>query len=253
MDAAALAAITEETEAEDLQALVAAKTSAREAMAANPSADNIAAFRQAKKALAEFLRGEGEGDRVFRNRIEALEHLQSQGYAIEKSKLYADSKAGRLRLQPDKSVSLRDLERYVKAINLEKPAAKAAEDVSPILAEKQRHEAGLAREMERERKRKNDLADGLLMPREQVHMELAGRAVAFEAGIKNAISMKLPGILEEVEAVADRTERSALAVRRVHELVDEQLNEFSQIRSFLAVIQESEEFEPEEETEGNAI
>lgn len=241
MDSNALAAITEETEAEDLQALVAAKTSAREAMAANPSADNIAAFRQAKKVLKEFLRGDGDGERVFRNRIEALEHLQSQGYAIEKSKLYADAKAGRLKLQPDKSVSLRDLERYVKAINLEKPAFKAPEDVSPVMVEKQRYETGLVREMERERKRKNDLADGMLMPREQVHMELASRAVAFEAGIKNAISMKLPGILEEVEAISDRTERCAMSVRRCHELVDEQLNEFAKISTLLAVIVDAED------------
>lgn len=240
MDSSSLAAINEETEAEDLQVLVDAKNTARERVRGEPSEENISAFARAKKALREFMRGD-DGERVFRNRIEALEHLQAQGYAIEKSKLYADAKAGRLKLQPDKSVALRDLERYVKAINLEKPAAKAPEDVSPILAEKQRHETGLVREMERERKRKNDLADGLLMPREQVHMELASRAVAFEAGLKNAISMKLPGILEEVEAVADRTERSALSVRRCHELVDEQLNEFAKINTLLAVIVDAEE------------
>lgn len=246
MDSTTLAAITEETEAEDLKALAAAKVAARDAMQRDPSADNIAAFARAKKALREFLKGDDAGDRVFRNRVEALEYLKTQGYAIEKSKLYADAKAGRLKLQADKSISLRDLERYVKAINLEKPAEKAPPGGSVSGVDKQRHETELAREMARERKRRNDVAEGLLMPREQVHLELAGRVTALEAGFKHDLSVDVPGIMDQADRIADKTERNRFISSRLHDLVDRRLNEYANIRSFLAVIIESDEADAEE-------
>ena len=243
MDADAIAAIAEATDAEDLQALAAAKKRAREAMEKEPSAENIEAFRKAAKAVKEFMRPADPGERVFRNRIEALKYLKAQGYAIEKSKLYADHKNNLVKLQADKSITMTELERYIKRAGLEKPADQATDGASQVSLEKQRHEADLQREMARERKRRNDVADGLLMPREQVHLELAGRAVALEAGFKHDISLETPAIMEAADAIADKTERNQFIASRLHDLVDRRLNEYANAKTFLATIMETEALE----------
>lgn len=249
MDTESIAAIAEESDAEDLQAISAAKKRAREAMEKDPSAENIEAFRKAARAVKEFLRPADPGERIFRNRIEALEYLKGQGYAIEKSKLYGDHKKGLIRLQADKSITLAELERYIKRAGLEKPAEKAPEGASQVSIEKQRHEADLQREMARERKRRNDVADGLLMPREQVHLELAGRAVALEAGFKHDISIETAAIMEAAEEIADKTERNQFIVSRLHDLVDRRLNEYANVKSFLAAILESDKVEDDTQQE----
>jgi hypothetical protein len=220
---------------------------AQERVNTDPTAANIAAAQAAKRAFDEASSPPPAGppERIYKNREEVLDQLQREGYALKKSKLYNDSKRGLLQLRPDKSVTESALRAYIAnpVARLEKPAAITPEETSQASAEKQRHETDLSREMARERKRKNDVAEGLLMPREQVHMELASRAVALEAGLKHAMSVGLPGILEEAIAITDKTERNILTTRRCHELLDEQLNEFAKIDSFIAVILESEEEE----------
>lgn len=223
---------------------------AQERVNTDPTAANIAAAQAAKKAFDEATNPQPSGppERIYKNRDEVLQQLHREGYALKKSKLYNDSKRGLLQLRPDKSVTESALRAYIDnpAARLEKPAAVTPEATSQASADKMRYESDLSREMARERKRKNDTAEGLLMPREQVHMELAGRAVALEAGLKHAISVGTPRILEEAAAIADKTERNSFTARRYHELVDEQLNEFAKIDSFIAVILESEETEQDE-------
>jgi hypothetical protein len=222
---------------------------AQERVNTDPTAANIAAAQAAKRAFDEATNPQlaGPPERIYKNRDEVLQQLHREGYALKKSKLYNDSKRGLLQLRPDKSVTENALRSYIDnpAARLEKPAAITPEESLQAASEKMRYESDLSREMARERKRKNDTAEGLMMPREQVHMELAGRAVALEAGLKHAISIGTPGILEEAAAIADKTERNSFADRRYHELVDEQLNEFANIKTFQAIILEGEEEENE--------
>jgi hypothetical protein len=242
MDARELAALIEASDRTDLTALLTAKEAAKKAMLDDPSAVNVAGFERAKKALEAFTRpAEEPAERVFRNRIEALNHLQAQGYKIKKSKLYEDAKTGFLRLRPDGAVAERDLERYVKRVGLEKPAAIADARASELQARKLALEVSKLEEEWREKKKKNDVQDGHYMPREQVYMEIAGRAVAFEAGLKHAVATRAADLLAAVEAVADRHQRPAAVRRWFRALLDEQLNEFANIKSFQAVILEAGE------------
>jgi len=242
MDAQQLAALIQASDETDLQALLTAKENAKRNMLDDPNQNNVAAFERAKKALEAFTRPEGEPDqRVFRHRIEALQHLQAQGYKIKKSKLYDDAKAGFLRMQPDGTVTEKDLERYVKRVGLEKPAEIADAQAGDLQAKKLALEISKLEEEYREKRRKNDILDGKFMPREKVYMEIAGRAVVFEAGLKHALDTRAAELLEALDAIAEKNHRLVMIRRWFREILDEQLNEFANIKTFQAIILESEE------------
>ena len=242
MDAQQLAALIQASDETDLQALLTAKENAKRNMLDDPNQNNVAAFERAKKALEAFTRPEGEPDqRVFRHRIEALQHLQAQGYKIKKSKLYDDAKAGFLRMQPDGTVTEKDLERYVKRVGLEKPAEIADAQAGDLQAKKLALEISKLEEEYREKRRKNDILDGKFMPREKVYMEIAGRAVVFEAGLKHALDTRAAELLEALDAIAEKNQRLVMIRRWFREILDEQLNEFANIKTFQAIILESEE------------
>lgn len=242
MDAQQLAALIQASDETDLQALLTAKENAKRNMLDDPNQNNVAAFERAKKALEAFTRPEGEPDqRVFRHRIEALQHLQAQGYKIKKSKLYDDAKAGFLRMQPDGTVTEKDLERYVKRVGLEKPAEIADAQAGDLQAKKLALEISKLEEEYREKRRKNDILDGKFMPREKVYMEIAGRAVVFEAGLKHALDTRAAELLEALDAIAEKNRRLVMIRRWFREILDEQLNEFANIKTFQALILENEE------------
>jgi hypothetical protein len=242
MDAQQLAALIQASDETDLQALLTAKENAKRNMLDDPNQNNVAAFERAKKALEAVTRPEGEPDqRVFRHRIEALQHLQAQGYKIKKSKLYDDAKAGFLRMQPDGTVTEKDLERYVKRVGLEKPAEIADAQAGDLQAKKLALEISKLEEEYREKRRKNDILDGKFMPREKVYMEIAGRAVVFEAGLKHAIDTRAAELLEALDAIAEKNRRLVMIRRWFREILDEQLNEFANIKTFQAIILESED------------
>ncbi len=240
MDAAQLAELIQQSDQTDLTALLTAKESAKKAMLDDPSSNNVASFERAKRALEAFTRPEEPDQRVFRNRIEALAHLQAQGYKIKKSKLYEDAKAGFLRMQKDGSVFERDLDRYVKRVGLEKPEELGAAAAADLQARKLGLEIAKLEEEYRERKRKNDVQEGRYMLREQVYMEIAGRAAVFEAGLKHAVDTRAAELLEAVAPLADPHHRAAAVRRWFRDLLDAQLNEFANTRTFQAAILEEE-------------
>ena len=246
MDAQQLAALIQQSDATDLTALLTAKENAKRNMLDDPSQNNVAAFERAKKALESFTRPEQPDERIFRNRIEALGCLQAQGYKIKKSKLYDDAKAGFLRMQADGSVSEADLARYIKRVGLEKPAEFSEAAAGDMLAKKLSLEISKLEEEYREKRRKNDIMDGKFMPREKVYMEIAGRAVVFEAGLKHALDTRAADLLDRLEAVADKHQRLNLVRRWFREILDEQLNEFANIKTFQAVILDAQEEERQE-------
>jgi hypothetical protein len=73
-------------------------------------------------------------DTVFRNRLEALKFLQRRGYKLSKSKLYQDTKSGKLPVQENGSIQLQDLWDYLHGERMGLPG-----DAEPSPEEKQRY------------------------------------------------------------------------------------------------------------------
>lgn len=125
-------------------------------------AEKVKAFQAAKAALHELVAQlEGKylsGTERLDNIMEALRYLKDSGWKVKKSKLYKDSKAGILKLNPDRSVDEVELLAYA-AQHLGKIRAsgdsdergkkaeeKLIEEIYKIRAQKEKLEFELARD-----------------------------------------------------------------------------------------------------------
>lgn len=63
----------------------------------------------------------------FKSRNQAVRWIQAQGYKVSQQKIYADTEKGLLLIEPDGTVTMTAVERYITAAQLEKPAAQTVE------------------------------------------------------------------------------------------------------------------------------
>jgi hypothetical protein len=75
-------------------------------------------------------------DRTFRNRLEASRFLKRRGYKIGKSKLYRDSRAGKLRIESDGSIRVQAIWDYLHSEQATLPP-----EVEPSQEERRRFQA----------------------------------------------------------------------------------------------------------------
>jgi len=150
---------------------------------------NLDASRRGLRELVQRLEAQYlKSDEVFPNRIEALHWLQSQGFSVKKTKLYADSARGLLRIQRDKSVLKKDVEKYAKTVTfLGSPKEIAHENQIEKLR------------LERERlKKQNELLSieieekkGKYILRSEHGREQVGLIILLEAYMKNLFFSKV--------------------------------------------------------------
>lgn len=166
----------------DLPALLRAKEGAKRRMNETPTKENIEAFRKVRDEVDKATAVSGEG-RLFQKRPAALAYLQGRGFAIQKTKFYADCKAG---LIPTDASG-----RFEEAVLLAYAASlpSAAKEEDGRLAEESRrrltadadHKAEQAR-LTRLRRQK---LEGLLVERSQLERDLAARAQFFRRQLEN--------------------------------------------------------------------
>jgi len=167
----------------DLEILRTAVETARGRVQADPSRANLEAYDTASKMLAAYL--EGEKEPVFENRTEVLKFLNRQGYAIQKSKLYADSKSGLLRMQPDKTVLESDVKAYIRKAGLEKPAeiAEVGKDSSMVM-ERKEAELEKLRHQNKELEHKIGVMEGRYILKTEAEVTWAIKIGMFESALK---------------------------------------------------------------------
>lgn len=111
----ALAELKAKTPVEDEHEL-ALENAHKKALAAlnkRATAENIRAVEAAKRALADHqARTAGPAERRFANLTEALEYLKSEGWKVEKSKLYADQ--GKITKEKDGTYTVKALDDYAR-------------------------------------------------------------------------------------------------------------------------------------------
>jgi hypothetical protein len=173
--------------------LLSAKEAAKKRMLEEPTTANIAAFERASSMLE---RRSGAEPARFKNRLEALEYLQQQGYKIKKSKLYQDVKAGILRVNPDGTVSLSQIQKYLddprsglmRLLTNASGALHPSETMEDLQREKLIYETNIQKEKLKKMEFDREREEGKHMPREELEMAFASRAAMFEAGLKHCIS-----------------------------------------------------------------
>jgi|SRR6056297_2616460 len=178
---------------------------------------------------------------TFKNRTAVVEWLKAKGYKVKKSKLYADAKAGLLRVENDGSVLMESVARY-----LEHPEAGVKEHMETVeagsdLEVKEYHRRAAiakAKKTELEAKRlefEMEKDAGRWLPREDLELEMAGRAAVLEQGFKNLVQVKAA---DWVHACGGDPKRAGELRAAINAELDGLLNEFARADAFQVLFEE---------------
>lgn len=180
---------------------------------------------------------------VFRNRLAASKWMRENGYKIGKSKLYQDTASGLLKVEPDGTVTIESVRRYIDhpeaGIREHLDTVQAGADVEVreyhrrvaiAKAEKTELEAAKLRfEMDREQ--------GKWIPRDDLEMEMAGRAAVFEHGFRNLVRIRLD---DWIHLVGGNVARAGELRIVINEELDRLLNQYSRSDNFLVLFEEDQ-------------
>lgn len=192
--------ILEKSRDADQKVLIAAKTQAQRAVAAKPTEANLRTLARANKMLDAAMQGKKETTLAD---VEAvLAFVADAGRKLGKSKLYKDVSGGRLRRQPDGSFLVKHVEKYMLSLPM---AGNTQEFVDETEKRQRRKEEAMVRRAEADAEAaefKLNQLKGLYAPRDEVLVELAGRAVALREGLKSAFESAMPELVDAVSGDA---------------------------------------------------
>lgn len=225
--------LLEQSASTDIKVLLTAKENAKRAVLDDPSPANLAALERASKLVESAMQANAN----FKDYKAVLAHAEECGRKVKKTKLFYDINAGRLKKQPDGSFKLRDVERYFASL----PMAGTSDVVAEKAAERRRRkeEADIRKSEASAKREEFDLAVkmGKFVPKEQVHLELAARAVALSAGIKTAFEARS---LEIIEAMEGNPKKSSALVDKLEAILDEAFNDYSREMELTVEFEESD-------------
>lgn len=184
-------------------------------------------------------------EKVYKNRLAVLEHLQDLGYKVGKTKIYQDADAGLLRLQPDGSVLQSAVEAYLHhpAARLVRPAQAADEaEAEEMGREKISEELKHLRLKNEKLQFDFDKDRGRYLPRDEFELELAGRAAVLDSGLKHRFSSRAA---QWIATVAGNQEKRAELVALLHGALDEALTDFATTDTFQVMIIEDADADAE--------
>lgn len=206
----------------------------------NAIAANLRNMEAAKEAFDRFvaeLGGGVTGDH-FDNLSAVLEYLKAQGWKSARQSIYRHHGQGKILPDSDGKYSRRIVERYAKTFLKQTATGKRVVEESDELQRKKlikeiaRLELGLERErfaLERER--------GLYIRREEMEIELAGRAGILVAGLKHWVQSRAA---EWIAAVAGDMKRTGELINIMTRDVDEHINHYAASREYDVVIEGEE-------------
>lgn len=213
--------LLEQSSSTDAKVALTVKENAKRALLddpANPA--KIAAFERASKILESAMQAKAN----LKDYRAVLAYAEENNRKLGKTKLFKDIRDGRLKKQADGTFRLRDVDRYMATLS---PAG-TVDAVAERAADRQRRkEEADIRKAEASAKREEfDLAVkmGKFVPRDQVHAELAARAVTLSTGLKTAFEARG---LDFVAACGGNPKKAAALVELLENVMDEAFNEYS--------------------------
>lgn len=158
--------------------LIAERDAAFEAARLRPTVKNRKAYKKAEADLEVFRNAQAEdvGEMVYRNIPEMVAALEDEGWKVSDSSAYEHRDQGKLKLRDDGTISETMAMEYARAY-LKRKDGTSGHKTQNLQEEKAREEMLRIREDRRMRELKRRAATGELIPRNQVEIELAERAI----------------------------------------------------------------------------
>jgi hypothetical protein len=198
---------------------------------------NLKALESWESRLSELLVSLDPGPSSLPDVKAVLAYLQ-ESRKIKSAKLYKDIKAGYLRRQKDGSFKLSHVNRYAETLDALDISPRASEDMSDLAKKKQEEGLIKIREQRISIVFDREVKQGKYVLRDEIALELAGRAMALSVGLRSALQVAAP---ELIQAAGGDKNRADDLMREIEKHLDEALNEFSRPINFTVSITETQE------------
>jgi hypothetical protein len=182
-----------------------------------------------------------DNHQVFKNRSAVVQWLIDKGYKVKKSKVYKDAKAGLLRIEEDGTVLMESVRRYLAhpeaGVKEHMETVDAGSDIE-IKEYHRRAAIAKAKKTELEARRiefEMEKEEGRWIPREDLELEMAGRAAVLEQGFRNLVQVRAADWIHICGGDAARAGELRAAV---NEQLDDLLNEFARADVFQVLFEE---------------
>lgn len=218
--------------------LIRAKEDAKRRVRDDPTAANIKALRDITALMERFSNENAEKIEIkYKSHKEVLEYVANQGFKVKKSKLYADIKSGLLIRQADGSFRKEDVDRYLATAKMQCPSVPAVDEAWQLQQEKDRQEIRRIKAVADKEEFALAIKRGEYIPKAQVYMELAGRAIVLLSGLKAAYEARISEIISKCHG--DIKDAPAL-VGLLHEIQDMALDEYGRDIEFAVEFEDPE-------------
>jgi hypothetical protein len=195
----------------------------------------LQALDQAKKSLSALLndiesRNAGRaGDELFANLLLATQYLQKAGWRVAKTKVYKDGRAGKLRVNPDKTTFKSELDAYAHKY-LSRSVVPDFDQVDDLLRIEKECQIQLLKTREKKLAFEADLAQGKYLDRDAVLLEWSVKLGLLEAYLKNAARTNAVEWTIAVKGDPDRADIMYGMIAAVVDAVLEQLADLQEIK-----------------------
>lgn len=175
---------------------------------------------------------------TFSNIAVVLAYLYNEGWKVTKTSLYRHQKEGKILPDKDGHYSKKAVDKYARTfLKLQKTGKRVIEGVDELQRRKAeneniRLELGIERDrlaLEKER--------GLYIRREEMEIELAGRAGILVAGLKHWVQSKAA---DWIAVAGGDTKRTGELINIMSQDVDEHINHYASSKEYEVVIEAEE-------------
>lgn len=177
---------------------------------------------------------------TFKNKLEIYEYLKAQEWKVAQSTLYKHAKEGRLK--PDKKgvYSLKKINKYA-TLHLERQETR--QKIGEEDWQKRKIKAEVARLTEQAKLAhiKRLAEEGRYVLREDVELELAGKAAVLETGLKSMVQTKAGELIDLVEGNEKKT---GDLIRVLISELDQAINEFASTQEYHVIFKANENRTP---------
>lgn len=206
MDRNELDSILSESGKTDLSVLISAKEEAKQRALNDPSPVNLVAMERATNMIEKHLAKEKEANHEpeeqfqdTKNGAAVLRFLHNNGWNVEKTQFYQHIKQGKLARNDKGLFTRRAVLKYAKDwVPRSETGKKVGEEQNDLQRIKLEEEIERIRVQQRRDNFKFDVERGKYLLRAEVEQELAGRAVALDAGYNHMVYSRVQEFISVV-------------------------------------------------------
>lgn len=157
------------------------------------------------------------------NRLDVFRFLASSGWALSRSTFYRHLDSGKLRKNNEGVYSKNAVKKYASTWAVRTSGQTITEEVEDLAAEKTRSEIKRINTIQARESFRLDIERGKYLKRDDLELQLAGRAVALEAGFDHLVYTRAS---EFIVMVGGDTSRADLLIAAMMEAKDEWLRSY---------------------------